>query len=54
MLKRQPNLLSQANYYKKSPPEPTAQKINTFILRFKELNELGITTIDFPIYPSPL
>lgn len=47
MLKRQPNLLSQANYYKKSPPEPTAQKINMFILRFKELNELGITTIDF-------
>ncbi len=47
MLKRQPNLLSQVNYYKKSPPEPTAAKINVFIKRFNELNQLGITRIDF-------
>lgn len=47
MLKRQPHLFSQINYYKKSPPEPTAAKINIFIQRFEELNELGITQIDF-------
>ncbi|TXT29487.1 MAG: hypothetical protein FD136_1852 [Chitinophagaceae bacterium] len=47
MLKRQPHLLSQANYYKKSPPEPSQLKINTFIKRFNELKEAGITEIEF-------
>jgi Domain of unknown function (DUF4158) len=47
LLKRQPHLLSQVNYYKKSPPEPTATKINTFINRFNELDALGITKINF-------
>src|SRR5439155_23012039 len=47
MLKRQPNLFSQENYYKKSPPEPSQLKINTFIRRFNELKEAGITEIEF-------
>ncbi|MBX3710224.1 MAG: hypothetical protein KIT56_09115 [Gammaproteobacteria bacterium] len=46
-LKKQPNLLSSANYYKKSPPEPSALKINLFITRFNELKTLGITEIEF-------
>jgi len=47
MLKRQPNLFSQVNYYKKSPPEPSQLKINTFIRKFNELKEAGITEIEF-------
>lgn len=47
MLSCRPNLYSQVNYYKKSPSEPTSSKINTFICRFKELKELGITRLDF-------
>ena len=54
LLKRQPYLLSQINYYKKSPPEPTAAKINTFIHRFEELKALGITKIDFSDISEPL
>lgn len=47
LLKKQPHLLSSANYYKKSPPEPSALKINLFIDRFNELKRLGITEIEF-------
>ena len=47
LLKCQPHLLSQMNYYKKSPPEPSQLKINTFIRRFNELKEVGITEIEF-------
>ena len=47
MLVKQPELLSQANYYKRSPPEPTATRINCYIKRFTALDELGITHIDF-------
>lgn len=47
VLLKQPNLASQANYYKKSPPEPTATRINLFMKRFNELQDLGITNIRF-------
>jgi hypothetical protein len=47
MLKRQPHLLSQANYYKKSPPEPSQLRINIFVRRFNELKEAGVTEIEF-------
>ena len=47
LLKREPNLLSQMSYYKKSPPEPTAAKINVFIHRSNDLHALGLTQIDF-------
>ena len=47
MLKRQPSFFSELNYYKKSPPEPTASKIDTLLKRFNVLKDLGITDIDF-------
>lgn len=47
MLVKQPNLMSQANYYKKSPPDPTAALMNLFIERFNELNNLGVTDVSF-------
>jgi len=46
LLERKPNLFTQINYYKKSPPEPTAAKINEFISRYNELDDIGITQID--------
>lgn len=47
LLRKQPNLLSSVNYYKKSPPEPSALKINLFISRFNELKKLGVPEIEF-------
>jgi hypothetical protein len=47
LLKKQPHQFSLSNYYKKSPPEPSAFKINIFINRYNELKELGITEIEF-------
>jgi hypothetical protein len=48
LLDLQPNLLTKLHYYKKSPPEPSAFKIDEFITRYNVLDEIGITQLSFP------